>query len=219
MSPHEDTIQKNASAEIVINLPVTSNDDEAIRVEVLTIDHLQQACQVMKEGFGTKRFLACIPMTESLKAMTKRYSNYPAEKFALGAVAVSNSKVLGFVQMTNKDVPMYPAGLHVCETGEMYIETVAVSATARGKGVGSLLLDWCEQTARSYKTRIYKLTLCVINGNRAIGLYERFGFQGKTNDDACDDCCEALIICCLLGRPYGCCNPKWGATDMVKSLN
>ena len=41
-----------------------------------------------------------------------------------------------------KGHPVYPLGLHTCHPGEMYIEQIAVSADARGMGIGTTLLRW-----------------------------------------------------------------------------
>ena len=148
-----------------------------------------------------------------------RYKKYPSEKLALGAVAVDSETegVVGAVQMTVHGLPMYPEGFHSCKRNEMYIETLAVSPSARGKGVGTQLLKWCEATARS-RSGIDYLYLSVINGNRAKGLYERFGFVENPEGDCVDEFCAVAIVCCCFGRPYGCRDPAWGATDMIKEL-
>lgn len=44
------------------------------------------------------------------------------------------------------------------------------------------------------------------------------GFKVKSVD-SCDDACGAVIVCCLLGRPYGLCNPSWGSLEMILSLD
>jgi len=105
--------------------------------------------------------------------------------------------------------------MHRPKAGEIYIEWLAVSASARGRGVGTKLLDWMEATAR--ERGMTTLSLAVIRGNRAKGLYERKGYVVKELG-----CCEECWGCCLLttffGRPYGFCHPEWGGDDMVKQL-
>ena len=65
---------------------------------------------------------------------------------------------------------------HKTESSEIYIEAVAVSELARGKGIGTKLFDAIFQLAneKGYKT----ITLQVIDINpRAKELYERIGFK------------------------------------------
>ncbi len=203
-------------------------DDEIEIVGGINYEFLPGLCKVMNEAFGSKRTLFIFPGTESLAELKSRYRSMPASKRALGAVALERSTrhVLGAVQMAAHGMPVYPLNIHTCTPDEMYIETVAVSASARGKGIGKMLLEWCEQKARSYteettssispsRERIQVLTLEVLLGNRAVGLYERYGFeQVKIKND----CCSSFVVCCLLGRPYGCRNPEWGSVFMEKRL-
>ena len=122
--------------------------------------------------------------------------------------------LFGFVQlaihpMNDKD------GLHTTKPGETYIEQLSVSTAARGKGVGKLLLQWAEDRAREHSST--QLTLSVLNGNRARHLYERFGFVAQPVD-ACEWAIAGCIVCLVVGRPYGLCDPHWGAVDMRKQL-
>ena len=68
----------------------------------------------------------------------------------------------------------------------------------------------------SHKSTV--LTLSVLNGNPAQRLYERFGFVVMPEDE-CEQCCAAAITLCAVGRPYGCCHPHCGASDMRKVLS
>lgn len=62
------------------------------------------------------------------------------------------------------------------------------------------------------------MTLGVINGNPAMRLYKRFGFEvNKT--DCCDEAIMMCLVTCLFGRPYGLCHPNWGGSDMTKRLD
>ena len=191
----------------------------SIRIETMELHHIPHIIPIFDDAFGSKKMFFCIPINESEKEMTERYKKYPPEKIILGAVAVDSEtdRIVGAVQMTRHGLPMYPEGFHSCKRNEMYIETLAVSRLARGKGVGTLLLKWCEATARSDNS-IDFLYLSVINGNRAKSLYERFGFVDDSEGDCVDEFCAVAIVCCCFGRPYGCCDPAWGATDMVKEL-
>ena len=187
-----------------------------IRLETLTLEHIPQAHAFAVEAFGSKRCMGVFPCYESAKEMKRRYESYPAEKLELGVVAILDNQVVGHLQMTRKGLPVYPEELHTCKPGEMYIETICVAASARGKGIGKQLMEWSRQKAVA-TPGITMLTLEVLNGNRAQGLYERMGFVSQ-EQDCVDACCTSAMVFCFLGRPYGWCNPGWGATFMIQKL-
>ena len=91
----------------------------------------------------------------------------------------------------------------------------AVAAAARGKGVGKQLLQWAEAQARAHSSTV--LTLAVLNGNPARRLYERFGFE-EVPTDGCEQCINSCVVCFIIGRPYGLCDPHAGTIDMRKRL-
>eukprot|EP00526_Cylindrotheca_closterium_P022892 CAMPEP_0113649734 /NCGR_PEP_ID=MMETSP0017_2-20120614/26441_1 /TAXON_ID=2856 /ORGANISM="Cylindrotheca closterium" /LENGTH=176 /DNA_ID=CAMNT_0000562155 /DNA_START=24 /DNA_END=551 /DNA_ORIENTATION=+ /assembly_acc=CAM_ASM_000147 len=63
--------------------------------------------------------------------------------------------------------------IHKPKEGEFYIDSLAVTKEARGKGVGTKLLKWAEELAlQKGDTR---LELGVMKGNPAERLYMRFG--------------------------------------------
>jgi len=133
----------------------------------------------------------------------------------LGAVALCDGRIVGYIQLgTSKFPDIY--GLHDCKAGELYIDQIGVSSVMRGMGVGTKLLKWAEEKARSMDG-IDRLTLEVIDGNRAIRLYERFGFRVKPNS-ACMRGCYCFLTFWLVGCPYGISNMTCGSFDMVKNL-
>ena len=44
-----------------------------------------------------------------------------------------------------------PSSLHTVKQGECYVDSLAVSAAARGKGVGTSLLKWGEDVGESVR--------------------------------------------------------------------
>ena len=100
-------------------------------------------------------------------------------------------------------------------TGETYIEQISVSAAARGKGIGKRLLQWAEAQARAANGT--SMTLTVLNGNPARRLYERFGFV-VVPEDPCEQCVGCCVVTCLMGRPYGLCDPHFGGVEMKMVL-
>jgi GNAT superfamily N-acetyltransferase len=64
------------------------------------------------------------------------------------------------------------------ERPHAHLSVLAVEKSAEGKGVGSALLDACEQWARSRGSDRLTLSALVTN-SRARALYERRGFAGE----------------------------------------
>ncbi|HXB42407.1 MAG TPA: GNAT family N-acetyltransferase [Puia sp.] len=98
-----------------------------------------------------------------------------------------------FVALMNQEIVggggIFPsAGLpvHTCELVKMYLK-----ATARGFGLGRLLIEKCIQSARNtgYE-RIYIESMAELK--KALGIYEKFGFRylegpmGSTGHFGCD---------------------------------
>lgn len=95
--------------------------------------------------------------------------------------------------------------LHTPELDEVYVDTMAVTKEARGKGVGTKLLQWAEDLGRSRKAT--KMTLGVVNGNPAQRLYVRAGYKEMES--------SWFVPACFLGRPNG----SFGAVMMEKPLS
>jgi ribosomal protein S18 acetylase RimI-like enzyme len=69
---------------------------------------------------------------------------------------------------------------HKLQEGELYIDTVGVLTEARGKGVGTSLLRFCETFAK--ERGFEKLTLMVIYENpKALALYKRLKYTVVSN--------------------------------------
>ena len=153
---------------------------------------------------------SCCPTTRS--EFAAKYRSCP-EKLQVSAVVVNvaEDKVVGFVQMTEHGMPQPPdeAMLHTLREGECYIDMLSVSAEARGQGIGTKLLTWCERTARERGAKV--LALGVVAGNPAKRPYDRSGFEDVPSHSRC---CTSFWLFCFLGRPHGRC----GATHMEKRL-
>ncbi len=200
--------------EVPVSQEINRESAPAVTVQPLTMELVGEQARIHNEGFGSKLLCLCCPATKTEGEARKFFEKHP-ERLPMCGMAVDGSgAALGFIQLAvfplqDKD------GLHRVKPGETYIEQIGVGAAARGKGVGKLLLQWAEARAREHNCTL--LSLAVLNGNPAHRLYERFGFQDEPAD-ACDMIIGGPLVCCLLGRPYGVCDPHCGAVDMHKPL-
>ncbi|CAM9957601.1 unnamed protein product, partial [Heterosigma akashiwo] len=133
---------------------------------------LPQADLIVK-FLNTKRMCCCIPLGwgEGAQSLQDKYRRHPA-KMQVAAVAVMDNRIVGFIQLILHGMP---CDIHTCKPGEAYVYEVAVHQDARGCGVGTKLLNWSEETAKEMNCTY--MSLDVLRGNRAIGLYERKGYR------------------------------------------
>jgi ribosomal protein S18 acetylase RimI-like enzyme len=189
-------------------------EEEMFSIQPLSMATTEAMVRVHNEGFGSKICCLCFPVADMDGRIRRFYEKHP-ERLPMCGVAVGRDGTpLGYVQlaihpMNDKD------GLHTTKPGETYIEQISVSAEARGKGIGKLLLEWAEARAREHKSTV--VTLSVLSGNPARRLYERFGFEAIPVD-GCEECVNCCVVSLLVGRPYGACDPHWGVVDMRKTL-
>jgi ribosomal protein S18 acetylase RimI-like enzyme len=72
--------------------------------------------------------------------------------------------------------------LQVCGSFKGYIQILCINEAFRGKGLGTILLQFCEERILTISPNIF---ICVSSfNNSAIKLYERFGFKlvGELHD-------------------------------------
>lgn len=133
---------------------------------------------------------------------------YP-ELMETTAVALVDGNVVGSTKLVlyGQHQGTIDQCLHTPRKDEAYVDHLAVAVSARGRGVGTEMLRWCEQTARARGAKV--LTLGVVKGNPAVRLYERFGFVPVSTG-----CCEHLVVCCVFGKPHG----QFGSLRMEKEL-
>ena len=156
---------------------------------------------------------SCCPTSESefLSQFEGQYSE--ALKTTAVAVRESDGVVIGAIKTAvhGQARPAAERGMHETRPGECYVDWLAVSSSARGKGVGTKLLRWADQLALSRGCNV--LTLGVMNGNPAVRLYERHGFVVKR-----ESLCEAFLGCIFISCFIGCPNGKLGGKQMEKPL-
>ena len=190
----------------------------ALTEEFLTADNSLGAADITRaynDGAGAKFCCLCCPLSEheSGRGVIKYMETNPSRLPSWGIAVDNDGRALGYVAMTFH--PMQPMdGLHTTMPGEAYIDHLMVSAAARGKGVGTKLLEWAEALARERSSTT--LALEVLNGNPAKGLYERYGLEVQPAGPCSRYFISPVFICCFASLHYGC--SHWGSALMVKNL-
>ena len=110
----------------------------SIRIEVLTPARYRENYEIEHAFLGSKKFCCVLPWSccgGFGEWRAQREKQAPEHK-ALYAVAIDETtdKVLGFVYCCGHGMK---CDLHTPKAGELYVEELAVSADARGKGVGT----------------------------------------------------------------------------------
>ena len=180
-----------------------------VRLECLSEATLPGAHAVKLAFFAAgKTFCLVCPYSwdpESLESFAKWYRRHP-ETMRGTAVAVreDTGEVVGVIATGTHGQPRSPEDteMHATKPGECHVEWLAVTAAARGCGVGTKLLRWARRHAEAQNC--VELTLGVVNGNPAIRLYEREGFEAVPSD-ACETACSCLFVALFLGCPNGRC--------------
>ena len=193
----------------------------SIRVEALSPARFSEACSFnnafTREGCRKRCFclIPCALCPDAPAAFSHLYRTCPELlKFSALAIDESTDNAVGFIQMSAYGLPRSPWNryMHRLQPGECYIEQASVSPRARGKGIGTKLLRYCEDIAREEGYTM--LSLGVVRNNPAQRLYERFGFEVDSRN-CCDGCIVNLKIFCILGCPHWSC----GAVTMTKMIS
>jgi ribosomal protein S18 acetylase RimI-like enzyme len=153
----------------------------------------KQATEVFWDGFSDKLTHALGPEVDAKEFLSQTFAPSAVtlaveQRQVLGVLAVSDREhpLLSDTWAAARDVYGHTQGmwrllLMVPMTvsphkNTLYIEYVAVARAARGKGIGSLLMEHAEDIARA--RGLSGLELDVVDTNpRARGLYERMGYR------------------------------------------
>mmetsp|Transcript_23592 Transcript_23592/g.57128 ORF Transcript_23592/g.57128 Transcript_23592/m.57128 type:complete len:218 (+) Transcript_23592:126-779(+) len=190
-----------------------------VRIDPLEEKYYSAAVKLQNAFLGARKrpclifSCACCPTSTSEFAGPYRRHEDRRSTSAV-AVRTSDEAVLGFVQMSVHGLPgrgCCEELMHSLSEGEGYIEQLSVTSDARGQGVGTKLLQWCESTARARGCST--LALGVVAGNPAQRLYERFGFEVQ-EQSSCSCICTSLMLFACFGLPHCRC----GGHQMVKRL-
>lgn len=188
--------------------------DDGITIECLSEKHFDAARRVENEFigagkgccFGVLSYKLC-PLSAMEFESVYRKSPDRCDTYGV-AVREEDQLVVGICKLRVKGQPCKwdEDFVHkIVDDNECYLDTMAVTKEARGRGVGTKLMNWSEEVAK--ERRKTKMVLGVVNGNPAIRLYERKGYRevGK----------GPMKVSFLLGRPNG----QFGSIVMEKSLS
>jgi len=168
-----------------------------VRLEVVEERHIEELARMRSSFLSSKHFCCCLPLGfDSKSDIRKEYKKCP-ELMQVAAVAiVPEMGVVGFVQMVFEGMP---CELHKVKPGEAYLYMLAVDPEARGKGVGSALMKWADGVSKDRGCAF--MSLEVIHGNPAIGLYERKGYvvEKTTADTLFTRLILAIPMCFFFG--------------------
>ena len=175
--------------------------ETAVTIEVVQEKHFVDLSRMQRDFLNSKFFCCCIPMGmgKNETRVRQAYEKCP-EMMKVAAVAIVDDRVVGFIQLVFHGMP---CELHKVKKGEAYVFMIAVDPDARGMGIGSKLLNWSEEIAR--QRGCDKMSLEVLGGNKAIGLYERQGYSAQPA--SCLSLASTfLFVWCFLGpriKPRG----------------
>lgn len=209
--------QKTLMATSVSQEAPGSTSERGVRVEAISQETYAGACKVMNDFIGAGKGLCfgCCPFRwcpQTLETYSEHYEKHPDCRLTTAvAVREEDGFVLGVCRMSVYGQPRRGDDLHALSPGEAYFEQIAVSAEARGKGIGMRFLQWGEQAARA--RGMARLTLSVVAKNPAKRLYEKFGFVDQ-REDCLDHFCSSFLAACFVGMPNG----AFGLFDMEKRL-
>ena len=193
--------------------------DNSITIESLKDEHVAEVARLRINFLNSKFMCCCIPLgsSESEDQLRKKFKKHP-EMMGVTGVAVWNNRVVGYIQLVLHGMP---SELHAPQPGEAYVDSIAVDPETRGMGCGSKLMAWSESIARNHGCTF--MTLSVIHGNKAIGLYEKRGYV--IQKQSCGRrfgtflfmvCCMGPVIC-PTGSPWY--FSHFRALDMRKELD
>lgn len=146
-----------------------------VTIETFQEKHFADLVRLEKDFLNSKLMCCCIPLgsfaTEA--EVRKTFKKHP-EMMEVGAMAFVEGQAVGFIQVVLHGMP---CDIHTVEKDEAYVYMIAVDPDARGMGVGSKLLAWADEIGRQHGCE--KITLDVLEGNKAIGLYQRKGYTAQ----------------------------------------
>ncbi|MGC8873130.1 MAG: GNAT family N-acetyltransferase [Chloroflexia bacterium] len=172
-------------------------------VRPATRDDLPAVASILVQAFGEKFHMAFGGRIDRAETIVSRTLALESEGRVLRGlfVAEENGQVVGTIALRRREdpeAPFWPAtavlfeelgllgGLRAlfylslldqpCRSSEAYVSDVAVAPGARGRGIGTCMLQKAEEIARSWGKRALVLDVSARNEG-AIRLYRRLGYR------------------------------------------
>lgn len=162
---------------VTADVPATTTTSSGIAVVIETVQekHFADLARLQKDFLNSKLMCCCVPLGSfSTEAEVRKTFKKCPEMMEVGAIAFVEGQAVGFIQVVLHGMP---CDIHTVEKDEAYVYMIAVDPDARGMGVGSKLLAWADEIGRQHGCA--KISLDVLGGNKAIGLYERKGYVAQ----------------------------------------
>mmetsp|Transcript_568 Transcript_568/g.1482 ORF Transcript_568/g.1482 Transcript_568/m.1482 type:complete len:210 (-) Transcript_568:304-933(-) len=178
-------------------------------VDIMRPSDIDSISRVRSEAFAEKACWALGETKQDAERDNKKAytTKCPPTKMAhCGVVRDEQGRCLAGCQLQMGDDPgdgIMPDWMqHHVKPGECYVEWIGTLDEARGRGMGSKLMKWADETAR--KNGCSRMTLDVMGSNRAVALYERQGYEAMpySHSGCCMNSCLCCIVYCFMGCHY-----------------
>ena len=147
-----------------------------------------------------------------IQTFRKYEAEHPAKISHAGYIRdLDSGEMLGACQLQLSGDPgdmSMPGQGKLLEPGHAHLEKVCCAPGHTGQGVGSALLDWAHERARADGAA--HISLQVVGGNRAKGLYQRYGYADESimakeaRENGKDVASFGLRTCCTIGATRSC---------------
>jgi ribosomal protein S18 acetylase RimI-like enzyme len=166
----------------------------SVTINVVEKKHLEDVIRIRADFLNSKHCCCILPLgVDSDSELRKLYAKNPEMMQVAAVASVPDKGVVGFIQVIFEGMP---CEVHTAKYGEAYISELCVDAEARGMGVGTALMNWAEDLAKQRNSTY--MSLSVLYGNPAIGLYKRKGYVAK-KQSIFDLVGNFAAMCCFIG--------------------
>ena len=144
-----------------LSLSIQEQRDTTNKIEykALSANEFESCRELLNAFYGTKHFLNCCSYAncqDTAEEFTKLYRHHPkALESCIIALDARENVVCGCIRLSIDEIPRSNADnfLHVPEKDECYVSTVSCERRARGKGVGTRLLEEPKRSRGNIKKR------------------------------------------------------------------
>src|SRR5262245_25391864 len=139
---------------------------------------LEDVITYMALGRAAQAWLRSRELGQYVPAAHEEYSGEIRSKVEAGTLYVvrDSGEAVGFFSLDATPSSWWPPA----EAGALYLAGMVVSLSARGRGIGSFIVEWCAAEAARRKCQFLRLD-CHADNSWLCAYYERHGFhlQGR----------------------------------------